>query len=168
MKKYLDKFFFLLGELEIIISGLLFGVIIVVMFLQIFSRYLLKNPLIWPEELSIMLMVWMVYIGASYTLKKNRHLTLNFIMDKVSPKISNWIYIGIDLLILVFLFYAVWGAWLLQPLMSRNTTVALRIPTNYYSMALIAGAILMILYLIYDLAVRLISLTTGKRGDSIA
>lgn len=168
MKKYFDRIMNIIGELELLISGLLFGVIVCIMFLQIFSRYLLRNPLIWPEELSIMLMVWMVYIGASYTLKKKRHLSLDFIMLKLPEKIANWIYIGTDLAVLIFLFYAVRGAWLLQPLMARNTTVALRIPTNYYTMAVIVGGILMALYLVYDLSVRLVGLSTRKRGDSIA
>lgn len=168
MKKHLDRIMNIMGELELLISGILFGVIVCIMFLQIFSRYLLRNPLIWPEELSIMLMVWMVYIGASYTLKKKRHLSLDFVMEKIPVKIAKWIYIGTDLVVVVFLVYTIRGAWLLQPLMARNTTVALRIPTNYYTMAVIVGGILMALYLIYDLSIRLVGLSTQKRGESIA
>ncbi|MCM3761618.1 TRAP transporter small permease [Alkalihalobacillus oceani] len=50
---------------------------------NVFSRYLLNNPLPWVEELTIGLFVWFVYIGISSAMKRNSHVGVDYFVNKM-------------------------------------------------------------------------------------
>ncbi len=67
--KYLDKLEDLFVMTVIAIMGLDLG-------LQVFARYALNHPLTWSEELARYLFVWMTFIGASYGVRHNIHISM--------------------------------------------------------------------------------------------
>lgn len=68
------------------IVGILMLAILVIIFSQIVSRFIFNNPIIWSEELSKFIMMWMVFMGMPLAIKRGNHLkvTLN-IQNKFSP-----------------------------------------------------------------------------------
>lgn len=55
--------------------------LIVVAFIQVFWRYVLNNALPWPEEISLMLFLWMSYLGVVMAMKREAHLRVDaFVM----------------------------------------------------------------------------------------
>lgn len=53
---------------------------------QVFSRYVLKNPSTFTEELSRMLLVAMTLTGASLGFMQSKHLSLDLLLQKSSAK----------------------------------------------------------------------------------
>ncbi|WP_227935199.1 TRAP transporter small permease [Alkalihalobacillus deserti] len=47
---------------------------VVIVFTQVFMRYVLGDSLTWSEEVARYLFIWMIYIGVSYGVKKGKHL----------------------------------------------------------------------------------------------
>jgi TRAP-type C4-dicarboxylate transport system permease small subunit len=47
---------------------------VVIVFTQVFMRYVLGDSLTWSEEIARYLFIWMIYIGVSYGVKKGKHL----------------------------------------------------------------------------------------------
>ncbi|MCG5102201.1 TRAP transporter small permease [Oceanobacillus alkalisoli] len=50
-----------------------------VIFLQVVMRYVLGSSLTWSEEIARYAFIWLIYIGVSYGVKKNRHLGVDAI-----------------------------------------------------------------------------------------
>jgi TRAP-type C4-dicarboxylate transport system permease small subunit len=50
---------------------------VVVVFTQVFMRYVLDSSLVWSEELARYAFIWMIYIGVSYGVKRQAHISVD-------------------------------------------------------------------------------------------
>jgi TRAP-type C4-dicarboxylate transport system permease small subunit len=101
LMEFLDSVAYKVG---IFIGGLMTAIVS----LQIVSRYVMKNPLPWTEELARYLMIWMVFIGASCIIKKWDNIYVDFFINifKGKPRaifllIQKFLILGLS----VFFFY---------------------------------------------------------------
>lgn len=62
----------------------MFG-IVVVTFLQVFSRYVVGAPFMWTEELARTLGIWCVMVATGVVLKNNEHVGFDLIPDRFKP-----------------------------------------------------------------------------------
>ncbi len=69
------------------IIAFLMGSIIVIIFLQVFFRYVLKNPLGWTGEAACYLFVWMIFIGTYRLLRDREHMCIDILFKKLG---TNW------------------------------------------------------------------------------
>lgn len=68
--------------LLIVLSTVMLGVIGV----QIFMRFILGSSLGWSEELARYCFVWLVFIGVSYGVKKQRHIKVDVVLLLLKEK----------------------------------------------------------------------------------
>ncbi|HZG73573.1 MAG TPA: TRAP transporter small permease [Chondromyces sp.] len=47
---------------------------VILIFTQVFMRYILGDSLTWSEEIARYAFIWMIYLGVSYGVKRNQHL----------------------------------------------------------------------------------------------
>ena len=149
MQKRLDQLFHIIGEIEMWFSGILLLAITGITLIQVFYRYILQAPLIWPEELATLVSLWMAFIGASYVHKRNRHLMMDYFVKLLPKSIVKVIDLLTNLAIIVFLYYVVKGGLRIIPIQARNLSPALRIPTSYYTIPVLIGAVSLLAYLMY-------------------
>ena len=79
MKKLLNAYYKIDDCVEIAIKylcALLLGIMIVVCFVNTFSRYALHHSFRWAEEIIIYCAVWVTCVGASLTARADDHVTL--------------------------------------------------------------------------------------------
>lgn len=80
----------------------------IVVFAATMSRYFNLVSMPWSEELARYIMVWMAYIGASLGIKRNAHLGVEVVMNKLPKKFkaySDLLRAGIILLFNVLIIY---------------------------------------------------------------
>jgi TRAP-type C4-dicarboxylate transport system permease small subunit len=65
----------------------------VVVFLQVFNRFVLKAPLAWSEDLAMLLFQWVAFLGAAVGVKRMRHFGIELVVKKLSPKARRWVEI---------------------------------------------------------------------------
>lgn len=53
---------------------------------QVFTRYVLRSPSSWTEELATFLMIWVALLGASVGLNRRAHLGIDYLVQKLSPR----------------------------------------------------------------------------------
>jgi len=58
----------------------------VVVFLQVFNRFVLKAPLAWSEDLAMLLFQWVAFLGAAVGVKRMRHFGIELVVKKLSAK----------------------------------------------------------------------------------
>ena len=53
--------------------------------LQIFTRYILNNPLSWTSEASTMTYIWVIFWGATFLLSNKDHVRFSILQDAAPP-----------------------------------------------------------------------------------
>lgn len=71
--KWLDE------NIESFILSTLSLLTVIVVFIQVFMRYVLGESLVWSEELARYAFIWMIYIGVSYGVKRQAHISVDAI-----------------------------------------------------------------------------------------
>jgi len=83
----------LLGNLVEGVCMVLVVALAVVVFLQVFNRFVLKAPLAWSEDLAMLLFQWVAFLGAAVGVKRIRHFGIELVVKKMSAKMRHWIEI---------------------------------------------------------------------------
>ncbi len=91
------------------IGAIIMLIIIILVFLQVITRYVFKNPLSWSEELARCFLIWLVMVGAVMAFRGKEHLKIEGFVHLVSSKYQKLFYLFSDLIIIfvssVILFY---------------------------------------------------------------
>lgn len=96
-KKKLDQ------SLEFI-TALTMGVLVIDVTWQVITRFILKNPSDWTEELATYLLIWVGLLGAAVALHRRAHLGIDYFVGKF--KIQNRLIAEMFVHISVFAFSA--------------------------------------------------------------
>ena len=119
---------------------------------QVFTRFILKNPSSFTEELAGFLLVWIGLLGASYALYTRAHLGIDILTAKLSGTRKNLIEIIIYAIIILFSFFVlvIGGLKLVNLTFTLNQiSPSLGIPIGYVYLVLPLTGILMIYYSVY-------------------
>ncbi|AOT68567.1 TRAP transporter small permease [Geosporobacter ferrireducens] len=134
--KFLDRINKLFEQIGMIFIVLM----ILIISIQVFSRYFFSVTPRWSEEVALLLMVWFAFIGISIGVKRESHLSIEYFVSLLPEKIQKVIIRFGHVLVLfsgLFLFY--YGG--LLAIQTRTSTLpATRLPSSYlYIMVPIAG-----------------------------
>lgn len=126
--KWLDENF------EKVFLVLFSTIMVVVIFLQVFMRYVMQNSLPWSEELARYCAIWLVYIGISYGVKKQRHISVDiaFLLLKDRGKLILQIIANI-----LFLSFAIFVALYGYDTSARLLEFGQKSPANQIPMGLV-------------------------------
>ena len=102
MKMFLEK-------IEESISSILLISTSVLVFTQVILRKFFNYSIHWSEEVSLLMIVWFIFIGCSVAARENAHISME-ILDNVLPgkgkKITNIIINLINMIFCTVLLYA--------------------------------------------------------------
>ncbi|MFO7730782.1 MAG: TRAP transporter small permease [Spirochaetia bacterium] len=76
-------------------------------FLQVFSRFILKAPIGWSEELLTYSFTWASFIGASAAIYTNAHFSVDLLTKHFSPKLLKGVRVFVWVLICIFSFFLI-------------------------------------------------------------
>ena len=86
--------------------GLLMAAITTVVFLQVFTRYVLAYPWGWPEELARILFVWVALLGAVLAFRRAGHFSIEACVGRLPAPLRRavalsmrWVLLGFLLLV---------------------------------------------------------------------
>lgn len=136
-----------------------------VLILQVFTRKVLNTPLSWPEELSLITMIWVTFFGAYQITADNEHLKIDFLSNKLSGRMKLISDIISNLLILFFLVMVVYWAY---PFIMQNKSIVM--PVSQIPMWLPYGiiwisCILMTLNIIFQ-TIKIITRSFNNKGGT--
>ncbi len=57
-------------------------------FVNVVARYIFESSLTWASELTIYLFLWSTFFGAVYCFKKDAHISVDLLLEKVSPALK--------------------------------------------------------------------------------
>jgi len=110
------------------ISAVLFIVIMVLLFVQVVTRYVTGKSATWTEELSILLFVWMTYMGVSSAVTYRKNLRIDALLDVVPFRVKKLLLILSDVIFIVFNIYLIFPFMELIGTIGSSKTPILGIP----------------------------------------
>ncbi len=113
---------------------------------QVLSRFVLRHPSPYTEELARFLLIWIGLLGASYAYRQKMHLGVDVLVEKFSPKNRAWAEIFIHIMVLIFaLAVMVWGGFRLVFLTIKlnQISAALQVRMGYvYTVIPLSGVLI--------------------------
>lgn len=85
------KFEELLYKFLSYVCGFLILAMTLLIFWQVFCRYVMNNSLTWSEELGRYIFVWITFIGTPVALKHGSHVAIDLLLQKVHGKVHTLI-----------------------------------------------------------------------------
>lgn len=131
-------------------------VLVLIMGLQVFMRYIMNNSLAWPEELSRYIFIWFTYIGVSYAIHKGVHLHIDLLFNYVSKSVKKVFETISDILFLLFLVVAIYGGIEVTNSLfaSQQTSPGLGLTMAFVYLALPVGSALGVIRIIQSIWTR--------------
>ena len=87
------------------LAGASFAAMVLLTCWQVFTRYILKSPSSWSEELVSYLFAWMALLGASLVTGERDHMNIPVLVDKLNKNAKKALLILAE--IIAFIFSAV-------------------------------------------------------------
>ncbi len=124
------------------------------MALQVFMRYVFKNPLLSIEELAPLFALWLYFLGLAHATRQRNHISGGIIMLIVqNPKVIRWIRFCMTticfLTILVFVYYA--QKYALFNLGINRKSPYLQLSTAFWQFSMVAGFWISAFYLLLQM-----------------
>ncbi|NLH70309.1 MAG: TRAP transporter small permease [Brooklawnia sp.] len=134
-------------NLDYVITGAMFVVLVVVTFFGVIFRYALGDPFAWLEEVQLMLFVGITYLGGGAAFRAGAHVAIEFVVEKLPRAAQKVAGIVISAIVIGTLIYFMLRGIDVVQLMaqtSRSTNI-LEVPYALIYSALPVGCALMII-----------------------
>ncbi len=132
----------------------LMGTMVLNVLWQVASRYVVKSPSSFTDELARFLLIWVGLLGSSYVAGKKMHLAIDILPSKLEGRKARNLNILINVMVALFAFFAmVWGGIKLVyiTLTLNQTSAALNLPLGYVYSVIPLSGLLIIYYSIMNL-----------------
>jgi TRAP-type C4-dicarboxylate transport system permease small subunit len=123
------------------------AVMVVLVFTNVVCRYLLNFSIIWAEEISQYLMVWVAFLGAGLALREGRHVAIEMLQDRMPLKAKRMTRHVVALSLLIFMCVLVVLGFQFVSFAWDQETPVLNISLGIPYMAVPIGALLLGIHL---------------------
>jgi len=161
-KKWLDA----LAKAESAASMSCMAFIILINSLGIFSRYFLDRPILWVNELTILIGTWLFYVGTGLLYARKEDITLDLVVNKMPERLRRMTELAIDGVVLLFLVLLAIYSYKLIPFVSMSGSVlsfSLGISDAYYYIPVGIGSVLLFFPVLYHMLRRIESYPKSGR-----
>ena len=148
----MKQFRAVLNRLLSILAGVSFIAMVVLTCWQVFTRYFLKNPSSWSEELVGYLFAWASLFGASLITSERGHMNIPILVEKASPTVRKYLAIFGELV--AFAFSAIillYGGIEISKLAMGQMTSSLGVAVGVFYIALPVCGVLNMLYTVLNI-----------------
>lgn len=121
---------------------------------QVFFRFVLDAPLVWSEELSRLLIVWITFLGAAVVAWDGRHLNVDVGFALLGGRARRVVRIFNAAVACAFLALLIWPTLRLVKIENFSELGALELPSGIVRLPVAIGAVLMIAAILLRLTYR--------------
>lgn len=140
VKEFFDQF-------EERVGAVLFIAIFAILVAQIVSRQILNSPLVWSEELAKLLFIYVGMLGVSIGVKRDQHVMIDFLYNKLNPKLMKIVFTIIQILILISIIALIFLGYRLFMRKIRFEMIALKISAGWmYASLPSIGSLMLVRY----------------------
>lgn len=137
----------LLNTILNFLAGVSFVAMVLLTCWQVFTRYVLKNPSSWSEELVSYLFAWMALLGASVVTGERGHMNIPVVVERMGAGAQKFFLIFAE--VIAFLFSAIiltYGGIKITSLAMGQLTSSLGVPIGVFYIVLPLCGVLNMIY----------------------
>ena len=127
---------------------LMMAVMATLVFINVVTRYVFNFSIIWAEEVSQYLMIWIAYLGAGLALREGRHVALEMLHDRLPLALGRRVRVVVGGLVLAFLGAVTVLGFQFAVFVWNQETPVLNISLGIPSLAIPIGALLFAAHLV--------------------
>lgn len=138
---------------------------------QVFSRYALGKPLIWPEEVATYSFVWATFVGAGLGMKSGRHVRIAWFSGRLGDRAAACARAFVNIAVLGLALVLMGQAWKVIPIEAQRSSISLPIDlpiSLFFSIPLFVGMASIALTAVYLVADDLRAAAIGRAPRPIA
>jgi len=98
----------ILYRLSMWVAGLALLVMVAIIPVGIFARYVLNSALSWPEPVAIICMVTFTFIGAAVSYRAGSHIAVTMMTDRLSEPLRKICFLLADLMLMAISLFILW------------------------------------------------------------
>lgn len=151
-----------LDVIQLYIPLITFVIMFTAFVTQIFFRYVVNHPLIWPFEVTILTFIWTTMLGACYIRKIHKHVNFDMVYVNRTKKGKMIFRIIGNALVTFACGVAFWPSCIYIRDIHIEKTPVLRVPFSIAFFPLLVFIVLMFGYSLHDIVLDLIRY---KRGE---
>jgi TRAP-type C4-dicarboxylate transport system permease small subunit len=149
-------------------SGWLVPLMMMLVVVEVFMRYVLHQPLMLADEFSAYMLVAVSYLGTAYTWRQGGHVRVTVLVSRLSSRTAGWMrFIGL-ILVLIFMIE-------LDRVSYKMITYALQInlrsstwlmfPLFWPQLTVFIGFVLLTLLVVIDIVEAFIKIRAGEKVE---
>jgi TRAP-type C4-dicarboxylate transport system permease small subunit len=131
-------------------NGVLLGMIVVLLFLQVVTRYFNNSSFLWVGEAALWIFVWVVFLGAAVLFHKKEHMIVDIIeyflsgkkKDKIQKRLAQIIRIICWGFLAIIFYYSI----IFMVSVANQYAVSFRLSRVYLSAALPVSIVMMLIF----------------------
>jgi TRAP-type C4-dicarboxylate transport system permease small subunit len=152
----LEKLYHSINRIIEVVLVAIFALLVLDVLWQVFGRYVLNQSFSFTEEFARFALIWLAILGAAYLNGKRDHLSMDYLLQKLSPeKLAKRMQI-IEVLMFIFALVVMvigGGNLVYTTLYLGQVSPAMHVSLGYvYSIVPISGLLIMF-YSIYNISV---------------
>lgn len=153
-----------LERIELWFATVLLGILILLVLLEVVSRYLFNRPFPWVLELSTVLITYAVFIGVPAMYKGRSLVIIEFVFNRLPGRIQQIVLFFWELLIGFFFIYLMVASYQFMGVQMRYRSPGLDVPVAYFTLPLLLCSISMLIFNLYFILCHLEAFLKGNRG----
>lgn len=101
MKNTKKGFLWFIQNIEEIIACVAIAVMLLAVMLNVFLRYVFNSPTAWSDELAVIGMAYVTFVGGAAAYKRNLHYGIDLIIEKLPQSVQHWMHVVMTLAFIV-------------------------------------------------------------------
>lgn len=98
----------ILYRLSMWVAGLALLVMVAIIPVGIFARYVMNSAFSWPEPVAIICMVTFTFIGAAVSYRAGSHIAVTMMTDRLSEPLRKVCFLLADLMLMAISLFILW------------------------------------------------------------
>jgi TRAP-type C4-dicarboxylate transport system permease small subunit len=132
------------------LSAILLAICAALIFIQVFSRFILDDPYAWTGMWARGSLLWMVFLMAPAGFRYSAMIELTFLRNIVPYTMRRWIITAVTILNLLFLSILAWYGFLLCMIINGQNISLINISMSWFYLSVPVGCLLSIPGVILD------------------
>lgn len=112
--------------------ALLFGIIVLIMSVGVFFRYVMNESLYWSDEVVRYLFVWLTFLGSGVAVKDKSHLRVTVLQDNLPELWQKRVHSFNEIVFILFLGFLIITGFIWVFEISGSYSSALGFPLNWF------------------------------------
>jgi TRAP-type C4-dicarboxylate transport system permease small subunit len=155
-------------RVETALGALVFAALFGAVTIQVFYRYVLHSPLVWPFEFSIYCYIAIVYLGGAMAARRGSHVSFDLVSGRLPGRVRMAVAAVLHVFLIVVFALTIWPAIGYMNFIGHVRSTALGIPWAWVIALYPAGMALVILHLmvrVWDDVRGIVYVDAGDAGE---